>query len=152
MSEPETYGVALLVGLALDLQDADLGVWRETGVYSANERGILIAVHPNDPDEIISLTRYDSTFSAGAMVATRIQIRYRLKGSPLAGERMHDALQARLHDRTHVDFGSVRIDRIKQRSFSPLGKDSGLSRWQYSQNFEFTGLSWSDLTKTPSGD
>jgi len=48
----------LLTGIAQLLATAGLGVWRDTGIYTAAETGIVFDTVPQAPDRVITLTDY----------------------------------------------------------------------------------------------
>lgn len=144
-----SYGTVLLKGLGEFIAAHGLGVWRENGIYT-NERGIVIAAFPDKPDEIISLTRYSTTY-VDDEATTLIQIRYRMTGHPFAALELYDDLHDLLHRKTHLNFGGVRISRVMERSFSPMGTDK-TGRSEFTHNFVFTGPRWVNPIITPSGD
>jgi len=137
-----SYHAALLEGLARVLAARGLGVYREDGVFTTSERGIVIHAFPETPPEIIGLFLYQPDGTVLSPTATRrlstalVQIKYRLQGHPFAGIELYDQLHD-LIDRKPLELGGVSV-RGEYKSFSPLGQSrTGL---EFTSNWMLTGL------------
>lgn len=138
-----TYLPALVSGIAKDLAVAGLGVYREDGVYAANERGIVVHAFPETPDEVLAVSTYLPTFrrlsptATSQLAAISVQVKYRLAGHPLQGLEIFDTLLAR-YDRRRRTLGDVSAAGHFV-SFTPLGADAN-RRSVFAANFRFDGL------------
>ncbi len=137
-----SYHPAVLKGLALALQAAKLGVYREDGVFATTERGIAIQAFPETPPEVIGLFLYHSDGTAFTPTATRrlstvlVQIKYRLRGHPFEGLELFDSLHD-LIDRKHLEFDGVRVTGA-YKSFSEIGQTA--TGVVFTSNWELSGL------------
>jgi hypothetical protein len=133
----------LLVGLARAIADADLGVWNEDAVYTTEQRGIVLHAFPETPDELISLTLIRPEYSRPSptadrrLVRTSVQIRWRIRGNPLDGIDLFDALN-HLIDQKRLDFDGQPF-RGEYRNFAPTGQDSN-HRVSFSSNWQLNAL------------
>lgn len=137
------YVTDLLYGLAVDLDELDVGVWRPTAAYTATERGIVLNDLPEDPDEVVSLSHYadaeDATYRRDVeSVVTFVQVRLRVR-SNATGRDLQDLIRDRYHRRRVALTGGALIVTGRQQSRGPLGPDQN-GRWLFSQNFTFSGL------------
>lgn len=143
-----SYHPAVLEGLARALHTAGLGVYREDGIFTNAERGIVIHTFPETPPEIIAVSLYLpdgvglSPTATRRLSTARVQIKYRLQGHPFAGIELFDQLHA-LIDQKHLDLGDVKVTGA-YRSFSPLGQSR--TGHEFTSNWELSGLA--ALTQT----
>lgn len=137
-----SYHPAILEGLAQLLHANDLGVYRENGIFTAAERGIVIQTFPETPPEIIGVSLYLpeglslSPTATHRLSTTRVQIKYRLQGHPFAGIELFDQLHA-LIDQKPLALGNVEVAG-EYKSFSALGQSR--TGFEFSTNWELTGL------------
>ena len=141
------YHPALLEGLARTLDTAGLGTYREDGVFSDSQRGIVVHAFPETPPEIIGLFLYlpDSTAlsptAAHRLSSALVQIKYRLQGHPFDGLLLFDQLHD-LIDRKKLALGDVKVTG-EYKSFSPLG--SSRAGHEFTSNWKLTGLAGAPL-------
>ncbi len=140
-----SFHAALLDGLARRLASADLGVFREDGIYAEAERGIVVGVFPEKPPETVALTLYMpggaklSPTATRQLAETRVQIKYRLTGHPLAGIEYFDRLFD-LIDRQALDLGDVQVSG-EYVSFGDLGASrTAKASFEFTTNWKFRGL------------
>lgn len=137
------YHAGLLAGIAELLGDAGIGVYRATGVYKPDERGIVVSVMPEDPTEVMSVSIYDPTFTAlspsarADLAQTGIQIRWRTVGNPLIGYELFDRMRALL-DRKRLELGDT-VARGRLKSFGYVGTDSN-QRHLFTSNWVLSGF------------
>lgn len=138
------YVTDLLYGLAVDLDELEVGVWRPGAPYTATERGIVLNDLPEDPDEVVSLSHYADaevgTYRRDVeSVVTFVQIRLRVR-SNADGRDLQDLIRDRYHRRRLAlgPTGAIVVTG-RQQSRGPLGPDQN-SRWLFTQNFTFSGL------------
>jgi len=139
------YDDVLLTGLALDIADQGLAVWRDDTPYLPSERGITLHRLPEDPPEVVAINPYMETEIATyrrdqETVVSFLQVRLRVH-DPAEGLALQGALRDRYH-RRRVTF-TVGADSVtvtgRQQSRGPLGDDQN-GRYLFTQNFSFTGL------------
>lgn len=120
----------LLTGLAVMLDDAGVGTWREGTAYQANEIAITLVEIPPDPERVICLTDYpledDPSLSEGLV---GVQVRTRGGRSPMVARALSDGVFDVLHGRRSIVFGEgtafeVRVAHIYRNSATPIGPDS----------------------------
>lgn len=147
-----SYHPALLAGLARALDAAELGVYREDGVFTNDQRGIVVHSYPEQPPEIVSLFLYLPGGMALSPTATRrlstarVQIKYRLTGHPFAGieyfDRLHDLI-----DQKALNLGGIHVAG-EYLSFSEIGQTrQPQGGFEFSTNWKLTGLA--DLPLVP---
>ena len=130
----------LLTGIAQLLAAAGLGTWRDTGVYTAAETGIVMDTVPQSPDRVITLTDYvvsdDPTLSDSVI---GVQVRTRLGGQdPRPVKDLDGAIFNVLHGLESVTLtGGVHIVSMVRRSGASLGQDAN-NRWMRSSNYYAT--------------
>lgn len=138
-----SYHPALLKGIALFLAAEGFGIYRESAVYGATERGIVVQAFPETPNEIIAVSLYlpggqKLTPTASHQLSEAlVQIRWRLAGHPFEGLAVFDNLHD-LIDRRTLILGDVTVTGA-YRSFSPMGRDRN-NRLDFTSNWAFTGL------------
>jgi hypothetical protein len=148
-----SYHPALLKGLALRLQAAGLGVYAADGVFTSDQRGIVIHAYPEQPPEIVALSLYLPGGVALSPTATRrlstarVQIRYRVIGHPFAGIEYFDQLHD-LIDQKALDLGGIHVGG-EYLSFSEIGQTrQPQGGFEFTTNWKLTGLA--DLPLVPS--
>jgi hypothetical protein len=134
------FETGLLTGIAQLLAAANLGVWRDTGIYTATETGIVFDVVPQSPDNIITLTDYavsdDPTLSDSVI---GVQVRTRCAGQdPRPVKDLDGAIFNALHGLESVTLaGGVHVVSMVRRSGVSLGIDAN-NRWMRSSNYYAT--------------
>lgn len=114
----------LFDGYARLLAEAGVGVYRDTGVYTAAETGLTIASIPDAPDRIVCLTPYDVDSTSGTTdVIEGLQVRIRAGTDPRAALDLEDAVFALLHMREHAVIGGVPVALSWRQSWSWIGAD-----------------------------
>ncbi|MEU5945138.1 minor capsid protein [Micromonospora sp. NPDC047465] len=136
MATGDGWTSRLLTGLALDLQAADIGVFRPDGPsYTAAEVGIVIRGIPTSPDRIITLAPYVVASPPGmADVIQGVQIRCRGTKDPRVVEDLGDDIFDRLDSRSHEVINGIAVVQMYRQSYSALGSDSN-GRWESSHNY-----------------
>jgi hypothetical protein len=135
------FEVQLLTGIAHLLADANLGTWRDTGVYTAAETGIVFATVPATPDQVITLTPYgvsdDPTLSDSVI---GVQVRTRWAGQdPRPVMDLDGSIFNVLHGLEGVTLtGGVRVVSCFRR-IGPIsmGIDTN-NRWMWSSSYYAT--------------
>ena len=134
------FETLLLTGVAQLLSVANLGTWRDTGIYTAAETGIVFDVIPVAPDNVITLTDYivsdDPTLSDSVI---GVQVRTRCAGQdPRPVKDLDGAIFNVLHGLESVTLtGGVHIVSMFRRSGTSMGQDTN-NRWGRSSNFYAT--------------
>ena len=130
----------LLTGIAQLLATANLGTWRDTGVYAAAETGIVFDTVPATPDRVITLTDYvvsdDPTLSDSVI---GVQVRTRWAGAdPRPVKDLDGGIFDALHGLESVTLtGGIHIVSMFRRSGTSMGQDLG-NRWGRSSNYYAT--------------
>jgi len=130
----------LLTGIAQLLAAASLGTWRDTGVYTALETGIVFDTVPQSPDRVITLTDYvvsdDPTLSDSVI---GVQVRTRWGGQdPRPVKDLDGSIFDALHGLEGVTLtGGVHIVSMFRRSGVGMGTDIN-NRWMRSSNYYAT--------------
>jgi hypothetical protein len=130
----------LLTGIAQLLATAGLGTWRDTGVYTAAETGIVFDTVPATPDRVITLTDYvvtdDPTLSDSVI---GVQVRTRWGGQdPRPVKDLDGSIFDALHGLEGVNLtGGVHIVSMFRRSGTSMGSDTN-NRWMRSSNYYAT--------------
>jgi len=134
------FEVQLLTGIAQLLATANLGTWRDTGVYTAAETGIVFDTVPQSPDRVITLTDYvvsdDPTLSDSVI---GVQVRTRWGGQdPRPVKDLDGSIFDALHGLEGVDLtGGIHIVNMFRRSGTSMGQDAN-NRWGRSSNYYAT--------------
>lgn len=126
----------LLSGFAGMINDSNIGVYKATGVYAANETGIVFKNMPSTPHRVIVLTAVPLTdmtmIPVGKML---VQVRTRgLPNNPLDVDDLGDAIFDLMHGVTNVTMGSTHIIQCLRNSSVPMGVDSS-QRWERVDHF-----------------
>ncbi|MEU8473762.1 minor capsid protein [Streptomyces hygroscopicus] len=115
----------LLDGLARFIAEAGIGVYRPTGVYTADEVGITITAVPDTPDQIIAITPYPVDDTSGTTdVLLGVQLRFRAGADPRAVIAREDAVYELLHEREHTEIGGIHVEIMWRQSGGWIGADS----------------------------
>jgi hypothetical protein len=138
-----TWTSDLLTGIAAHLAAAGAGVWNPTGVYTAGQTGIYIAVMPPGTatnsgfDKAIVLTDYDTGGgNTGGDVAPRLQVRCRgIRNDPLSVVAIKADVRDALEGLDAVVFGTVTVSGINHASGAPMGIDAN-GRHERSDNYD----------------
>jgi hypothetical protein len=138
-----TWTADLMTGIAEHLHAEGAGTWNPTGVYTAGQTGIYIAVMPpgsttsSSLDRAIVLTDYDPNGGNQAGdVFPRLQVRCRgIRNDPLSVVAIKDAVRDALEGLQSVTFGTVTVSGINHTSGAPMGID-GNGRHERSDNYE----------------
>lgn len=117
------YTSDLLAGLAQLLDGAGLGTYRPTGVYTAEETGITVAVVPDAPDRLICLTPYPVEDTGLTDVITGVQIRMRAGRNPTDVSDLADSVRDLFHNRRGFTAGAVLVTAMWRESQALLGQD-----------------------------
>jgi len=132
----------LLTGIAEHLAAEGVGSWNPTGIYTAGQTGIYLAIMPPGPadgsgDRAIVLTDYDPNGgTTGGDTAPRVQVRCRgLRNDPLSVLAIKDGVRMALEGLDAVVFGEVTVSGINHVSGTPMGVD-GNGRHERSDNYE----------------
>ena len=134
------FETLLLTGIAQLLATAGLGTWRDTGVYTAAETGIVMDTVPASPDRVITLTDYvvadDPTLSDSVI---GVQVRTRWGGQdPRPVKDLDGSIFDVLHGMPATTLtGGVRVVSCFRRSGTSMGQDLN-GRWGRSSNYYAT--------------
>jgi hypothetical protein len=137
-----SFHPAVLEGLARKLDAAGIGIYRENGVFTQSERGIVVQAFPETPPEIIALTLYGpdgadlSPTASHRLAQVNVQIRYRLTGHPFTGIDLFDQLHDLIH-RKSLNLGAVTVTG-RHLSFAPMGQTP--TGFEFTSNWMLTGL------------
>lgn len=132
----------LLDHLAQFLAAHDIGVYEAAGVFPPGTRGIVVAAFPEVPAEVISVSLYLPEYQRlyGAtrrLTSSRVQIRTRLQGSPIATLDMFDQLSY-LIDRKRLPLGPIVATGEFLSATEPLPTKTG--GWVQSSNWSLTAI------------
>lgn len=137
-----SHHTALVDGFAKLLHSEGLGVYDPDGFFTPGQRGIVVSAFPETPDSIISVSFYlpeyqDLYGRSRRLTGSRIQIRTRIPGHPLATLDVFDALSHLIH-RKHLVLNGLDVHGRYLSATQPI-QDSN-NRWQQSSNWRLTGL------------
>src|SRR5690606_22439626 len=118
------------------LDDAGVGVWRTSGIYTAGETGIVIRAVPQTPDRVITLAAYPlgTGIPGVADHQTAVQIRIRGTTDPRVCDDLADAVYEALDGLGNVTLDGVDVVQAWRQSYTSLGQDSN-GRWERSENY-----------------
>ena len=130
----------LLTGIAQLLATAGLGTWRDTGIYTTAETGIVFDTVPQSPDRVITLTDYvvsDDPALSDSVIG--VQVRTRWGGQdPRPVKDLDGGIFDALHGLEGVTLtGGVHIVSMFRRSGTSMGQDTN-NRWGRSSNYYAT--------------
>jgi hypothetical protein len=130
-----------LVGLAQMLNDADIGNWNASGVYTAGQVGITIQLVPETPDDIIAITAY-LVRADSFLNDTTIAIQFRTRGNK--DPRVVASTDAAIFDLFEglegVVIGGMYLVLMSHQSSLPLPPDAN-QRWERSSNY-YAQVAW----------
>lgn len=137
-----SHHTAVLDGLAQLLHEKEMGVYNVDGVFTADQRGIVVSAFPETPASIISLAFYMPEYQrlngrGRRLTATRIQIRTRIPGHPLETVAVFDGL-SQLIDQKHLQLGAVAAHGEFISAAQPT--QSTAQSWEQTSNWRFTAL------------
>ena len=134
------FETLLLTGVAQLLAAANLGTWRDTGIYTAAETGITLDVVPQSPDNIITLTDYvisDDPTLSDSVIGVQVRTRWGDQ-DPRPVKDLDGAIFNVLHGLEAVTLtGGVHIVSMVRRSGVSMGQDAN-NRWMRSSNYYAT--------------
>jgi len=134
------FETLLLTGIAQLLATAGLGTWRDTGVYTAAETGIVMDTVPATPDRVITLTDYvvtDDPTLSDSVIGVQVRTRW-ADADPRPVKDLDGSIFDALHGLEGVTLtGGVHIVSMFRRSGTSMGQDIG-SRWGRSSNYYAT--------------
>lgn len=130
----------LLTGLAQFVAAANIGTWRDNGVYAAGETGIVLDTIPASPDRIIALSDYvvsDDPSLSDSVIG--VQVRTRWGGQdPRPVKDLDGLIFNLLHGLSGINLvGGVHIVSMFRRSGVSMGQDAN-NRWGRSSNYYVT--------------
>lgn len=127
---------ALLTGLAQYLAAGQVGAWRPTGTYSADEQAIVLKQLPAGPDTAVALSVYSVLDDIRLPdVQVRVQLRFRAAGPRTAVDDFADDVFDLLHGRHMIPAGDLLIQQARRISSIPLGADEN-GRQERADNYE----------------
>lgn len=129
------YTTQILTGIAERLAAAGIGVWRPSGVYQADETGIVLGTVPTSPDRVIVLTGYDVDADPGLTdTVSAVQVRTRGGPDPRDVGDLADAVREALDGLQPGRLGTVPVSLIWWQSGAVLGQDAN-RRHERSDNY-----------------
>jgi hypothetical protein len=123
----EGWTSRLLTGCAGHLQAAGIGVWRDSGIYTAAEVGIVMQAIPSSPDPVSSIPGL-------ADITQGLQVRVRGTQDPRVAQDLGDAIFDLLDSASGLRWGGIPVVQVYRQSYASLGTDTG-GRWQVSHNY-----------------
>lgn len=127
-------------GVAQLLAANSIGSWNPTGVYTADQFGIVVKALPQAPANVLSLSSYDVDHDptlADATIGMQIQIRrdgHDPRPADDWADQVFDLLDSRHSYRLET---GIWVTQSYQRSRVTGGQDES-QRWSTIQNFYFT--------------
>lgn len=132
-----SFTTDVLEGVAQWLSSAGIGTWRSTGVYTADETGIVLRAQPQTPDRVLTLSTYslsDDPSLSDSVVGLQVITRWG-GGDPRPNDDLADQVFDLLHGATQVDLSTgLRVVQALHRSGTSLGQDAN-QRWRTSSNY-----------------
>jgi len=137
MATGDGFESRLITGLAEHLDAANVGTWRASGAYTADEIAIVDRAIPQTPDRVITLTDYVVGGKPDGLADQVVGVQVRVRGT--TDPRVCRDLGAEIFDlldssgrQTWGD--DVSIVDVWRQSYTSLGQD-GNSRWEASHNY-----------------
>ncbi|GIJ10731.1 minor capsid protein [Micromonospora andamanensis] len=135
MATGDGWTSRLITGLAELLDAADVGTWRPTGGYTAEEIAIVVRGIPQQPDRLITLAPYRVPSPIGiADFVQGVQLRTRGTTDPRVAEDIADACLDLLDSASNLTVGGIAVVQISHRSYTSMGQDNN-GRWETSSNY-----------------
>ncbi|WP_076260872.1 minor capsid protein [Intrasporangium flavum] len=133
MSGERGYESDLLAGLAQELQDAGVAVYRPDTPYEDGETAITFGTMLDQPDRCVTLTTYPLTDQPReALSLVGVQVRSRAE-SYLDANDLNVAIFRALHGLTGRQYGTCHLVQLLRRTSVPMGADTD-QRWEHSAN------------------
>lgn len=128
----------LLEGIAWQIHNAGIGVYRPDGVYAATDIGIALKVVPVAPDRVIVLNSYtpgNTDHPDQPLGTVAVQFRHRGRPNrPLDTDDTKDAVFDLLQGQEQYRYGTVQAISVDRFSSMPIGQD-GSKRFEHVDNF-----------------
>lgn len=128
----------LLEGIAWQLHNAGIGVYRPDGIYAAGDIGIVLKVVPATPDRVIVLNAYtpgNADHPDQPLSTTAVQVRARGRANkPLDTDDVLDAVNVLLQGQEQYRYGTVQALSVTRTSSVPMGQD-GNKRLEHADNY-----------------
>ena len=128
----------LLEGIAWQLHNAGIGVYRPDGVYQSTDIGIVMKNIPVSPDRVIILNTYTpgNTDDVDQPLGTvAVQFRYRGRPNrPLDTDESKDAVFDLIQGQEQYRYGTVQAISVARFSSMPMGQD-GSKRHEHVDNY-----------------
>jgi len=140
---PDSYLVLFDRGLAQALDDAELGLYKTSGTYTAAESTVELPViliggeMPTTLDNCIVLNQQEPISEGRGNLTHRVQIISRLKGTAIDSRNLAWALFEALDHKERIPEG-FNVSWVWRFSELSLTKDSN-ARYTVYQNFYFRG-------------
>lgn len=134
------YTTDLLEGLGKDLDALGIGTWRDNGIHTSGETGIVVGAIPAAPDRLITLTSYgvdDNPTLTDDVIG--VQARFRWGGQdPRPADDLADSVFDLWHGAGPFTLPTgVRVLLLARQSWTSLGQDDN-DRWSRSDNYYAT--------------
>lgn len=128
----------LLEGIAWQLHNAGIGVYRPDGVYAAGDIGIVFKTVPVSPDRVIVLNTYspgNTDHPDQTLGTVAVQFRHRGRpNKPLDTDDTKDAVFDLIQGQEQYRYGTVQALSVSRFSSMPLGQD-GSKRFEQTENY-----------------
>lgn len=128
----------LLEGIAWQLHNAGIGVYRPDGVYAAGDIGIVLKVVPVAPDRVIVLNTYtpgNTDHPDQPLGTVAVQMRFRGRpNKPLDTDDTKDAAFNLLQGQEQYRYGTVQALAVTRFSSMPMGQDTS-KRLEHIDNY-----------------
>lgn len=128
----------LLEGVAWQLHNAGIGVYRPDGVYTTADIGIVHKNTPTSPDRCIILNSYTpgNTDDADQPLGT-VAVQFRVRGRPnrpLDTNETLDAIFRLLQGQEQYRYGTVQATQVYRYTSIPMGQDAS-KRSEHADNY-----------------
>lgn len=126
----------LIDGFAQLIADNDLGVWNESGTYTASQTGIFRMFVAPSPDRILAISSVPMTANVALpMGSALVQIRGRGNANnPDDVNELLDPILQLVTGLTNQTMGSTHIVQVQFQSSAPLGMDQNF-RWERADQY-----------------
>lgn len=132
----DSLTLEVTAGLIADLAAANIGVWRENGIYQEGEYGIVLGQLPHTPATMIGVTPYmhNPDVEPGTdQMAVQIRIRTNSR-DPRTVIHTLDRVFDTLHGVEHKVYGRWHIPLIWRHLLADLGPDDN-GRYEVTDNY-----------------
>lgn len=116
----------ILTAAAQQLAATGIGVYNATGVYKANETGIVLKNMPTEPDRVIVLASYSTGVPANPADPVRVvMLQVRTRGLAYPPTDVDDLAESAVAALTghRLDWPGLHVQRADLTSSTPLGAD-----------------------------